>query len=287
MDELDKRLNAYRPDLADIRLEDKVRAGRYVEGELSTICVPKTPLRKRPDAALNFETEALFGEEVYVFEQSDGWSWIQQLKDKYVGYVPSDAVALGFKKFSYIVDHPRTFLYPEADIKKTPRLTLSMGSRLDIVDEIEENGTRFLVTREGEFIFERHCKAARAFSGPDYVNHAGRLLETPYRWGGSSAFGIDCSGLVQLSMFVAGTYVQRDSDMQAQSIGEPIEPGENFKYLDRGDLVFWDGHVAIVEDNKTLIHANAYTMSVVREPLSAAVKRIESTYGKPSQYRRP
>lgn len=286
-EELDKRLNAFRPDLADIRLEDRVRAGSYVEGELSTICVPKIPLRSRPDVSLDIETEALFGEEVYVFEQSDGWSWVQLLKDKYVGYVPTSAVALGFKKFSYIVDHPRTFLYPEANIKRTPRLTLSMGSRLDIVDEIEENGTRFLVTREGEYIFERHCKAARAFSGPDYVNLAGRLLETPYRWGGASAFGIDCSGLVQLSMFVSGTYVQRDSDMQVQSIGQVIEPGEKYKYLERGDLVFWDGHVAIVEDNKTLIHANGYTMSVVREPLSAAIKRIEGTYGKPTLYKRP
>jgi prepilin-type processing-associated H-X9-DG protein len=88
-------------------------------------------------------------------------------------------------------------------------------------------------------------------------------------------------------MFVAGTYVQRDSDMQAKSIGEAIEPGEKYEYLERGDLVFWDGHVAIVEDNKTLIHANGYTMSVVREPLAAAIKRIEGMYGKPTLYKRP
>lgn len=288
IDDLDPRLNAYRPDLADIRLEGKVRAGSFVEGELGTICVPSITLRKKPQTELGVETEALFGEEIYIFEQSDGWAWIQLLKDKYVGYVPIDAVSVGFKKISHIVSQPRTYLYPEPDMKKRPLAMLSMGSRLDIVDETVNNHIHYLLTRDGQAIVERHCRHFKAFSGPDYVNHAGRLLETPYRWGGASAFGIDCSGLVQLSMFLAGHYVKRDSDMQSASIGEIIqEPGDNYQYLDRGDLIFWDGHVAIMEDPKTIIHANAYTMSVSRESFKAAIKRIEPLYGLPTLFRRP
>jgi cell wall-associated NlpC family hydrolase len=286
-DEFDKRLHAFRPDLADKKLEGKVEAAEFVEGELATICVPSITLRSAPDKDLGVETEALFGEEIYVFEQTDGWAWIQLLKDNYVGYVPESAIAIGFKKISHIVLHPRTFLYPEANMKKRPLACLSMGSRLDIVDEVEGNGIRFLITRDGQALVERHCRHFRAFSGPDYVNHAGRLLETPYRWGGSSAFGIDCSGLVQLCMFIGGEYVKRDSDMQAKTIGEPIDPGEDFQYLQRGDLIFWDGHVAIVEDNKTIIHANGYTMSVAREPLLTAIKRIAHLYGQPTLFRRP
>lgn len=286
-EDLDKRLHAFRPDLADIRLEGKVQADAFVEGELATICVPSITLRSGPDKELGVDTEALFGEEIYVFEQNDGWAWIQLLKDNYVGYVPVEAVSIGFKKISHVVAQPRTFLYPEPDMKRRPLALLSMGSRLDIVDEAQGNGIQFLITRDGQAIVERHCRHFKAFSGPDYVNHAGRLLETPYRWGGCSAFGVDCSGLVQLAMFMTGVYVKRDSDMQAVSVGEVIDPGEGYKYLERGDLIFWDGHVAIVEDNKTILHANGFTMSVAREPISAAIARIEPLYGKPTLFRRP
>jgi cell wall-associated NlpC family hydrolase len=286
-DELDKRLYVYRADLADERLEGKVQAARYVKGELGTIRVPSITLRSAPDRELGVETEALFGEEIDIFEEANGWAWIQLLKDGYVGYVPVDAIAHGFKKISHIVDHPRTFLYPEADMKKRPLACLSMGSRLDIVDETEGNGIRFLLARDGAAIVERHCRHFKAFSGPDFVNHAGRLLETPYRWGGASAFGIDCSGLVQLSMFMSGKYVKRDSDMQAASIGEVIDPGDDFSGLQRGDLIFWKGHVAIAEDNETILHANGFSMSVSREPLKQAIQRIEPLYGMPTLCRRP
>lgn len=286
-DELDKRLYVYRADLADERLEGKVQAARYVKGELGTIRVPSITLRSAPDRELGVETEALFGEEIDIFEEANGWAWIQLLKDGYVGYVPVDAIAHGFKKISHIVDHPRTFLYPEADMKKRPLACLSMGSRLDIVDETEGNGIRFLLARDGTAIVERHCRHFKAFSGPDFVNHAGRLLETPYRWGGASAFGIDCSGLVQLSMFMSGKYVKRDSDMQSASIGEVIDPGDDFSGLQRGDLIFWKGHVAIAEDNETILHANGFSMSVSREPLKQAIQRIEPLYGMPTLCRRP
>lgn len=286
-DELDKRLHAYRPDLADIRLEGRVQASRFVKGELATIAIPSITLRSAPDKHLGVETEAVYGEEIDVFEQADGWAWIQLLKDGYVGYVPVDAIIMGFKKITHVVGHPRTFLYPEPNMKTRPLACLSMGSRLDIIDEVESNGLKYLLTREGHAIVDRHCRHFKAFSGPDYVNHAGRLLETPYRWGGCSAFGIDCSGLVQLSMLITGVYVQRDSDMQAASLGDVIEQGDDYQSLQRGDLIFWDGHVAIVEDNKTILHASGYTMSVARESLQKAIKRIEHLYGLPTLCRRP
>ena len=88
-------------------------------------------------------------------------------------------------------------------------------------------------------------------------------------------------------MFMAGNYVKRDSDMQAASIGEEIDPGDDFSGLQRGDLIFWKGHVAIAEDHDTIIHANGFSMSVSREPLKQAVQRIEPLYGKPTLCRRP
>ena len=123
-----------------------------------------------------------------------------------------------------------------------------------------KNGSaRYLVTESGEAVFAAHCLPADVPAGNDYVAIAGRFLETPYLWGGRSGFGIDCSALVQLSMLMAGQKVARDSDMQAQTLGTEI--GRDG--LRRGDLVFWPGHVGIIEDHDTLLHATGATMSVV------------------------
>jgi len=83
---------------------------------------------------------------------------------------------------------------------------------------------------------------------------------------------------------MAGRQVPRDTDMQAEAIGNAIDPEHDLK---RGDLVFWRGHVAIMTDGETIIHANGYTMMVSREPLAEAIGRIEPLYGKPTGYRRP
>ena len=121
----------------------------------------------------------------------------------------------------------------------------------------------------------------------DYVGVAEQLLSTPYLWGGASAFGIDCSGFVQLSMRMTGRSAPRDSDMQAAHLGEPLDPGKDFAGLRRGDLVFWKGHIAIMLDGRNIIHANGHTMMVSREPLAEAVERIAYLYGGPTGFRRP
>ena len=128
-----------------------------------------------------------------------------------------------------------------------------------------------------------HCQPIGKPIDTDYVAVASRFLETPYLWGGRSGFGIDCSGLVQLAMMMTGRAAPRDSDMQASRLGTPIERDA----LQRGDLVFWKGHVGIMEDDKTLLHANGHTMTVARENLEDAIKRIGWLYDAPTGFRRP
>jgi cell wall-associated NlpC family hydrolase len=112
---------------------------------------------------------------------------------------------------------------------------------------------------------------------PDFVAVAERLLEVPYLWGGKSALGVDCSGLVQLALSAAGLEAPRDSDMQERQLGIGIEiEGERR----RGDLVFWPGHVGIMRDDHRLLHATAHTMCVASEPLTAAHDRIRSATGR-------
>ena len=279
---LDRRLHAFRPDLADLALKGQVEADRFVSPQPAIINRPVVALLPKPDLTIGIDTELLMGEEVRVFERNNGWAWVQAVDDDYVGYLPEDALGPVFAP-THVVTAPRTFVYSGADLRFPTRMALSMGSRLTITGEAETRGTRYLILADGGALVARHLRPLPEPAAADYVSVAALFLETPYLWGGKSGFGIDCSGLVQLSMHMAGHKAPRDSDMQAKGLGTPVERQD----LKRGDLVFWKGHVAIMEDETSMIHANGNTMSVARETLEAAIKRIGWLYGTPTGYRRP
>ena len=279
---LDRRLNAFRPDLAEASLRGKVEAERFVEGSKAQIVTPVVALRPEPDLACGIDTELLMGEEVTVFERSNGWCWVKSLSDGYVGYLPEGAVKEGTAAATHIVIPQRTFLYPEPELRKPHVTVLSMGSRVRVSGTAEARGNHYVVLEDGTAIFARHVELIGHNDGGDYVDVALRFLETPYLWGGRSGLGIDCSGLVQLALSMTGRAAPRDTDMQAAGLGEPIAREE----LRRGDFVFWKGHVAIMEDPETIVHANGHTMTVARENFAAAVERIGWLYQQPTGYRR-
>lgn len=279
----DRRTHAYREDLADIRLRGRVEAERYVSGTPAHIRLPVVDLKPRPEPDAGTDTQLLRGEDILVFDRRDGWAFIQSALDDYVGYLPEAAVENGPSDATHIVCVPRTFAYPGAELKRPPLAALSMGSRLRVVSEAETRGTRYLLTEGGEALIATHCRPLADSAPADPVEVALKFLETPYLWGGRSGFGIDCSGLVQLAHQMSGRSAPRDSDMQRDGFGAVIELSE----LTRGDLVFWKGHVGIMEDDETLLHASGHTMSVTREDFRAAVARIGYLYGPPTLCRRP
>ncbi|MDO1580661.1 NlpC/P60 family protein [Rhizobium oryzicola] len=278
---LDRRLHAFRPDLADERLRGQVEASIFSTGEPAVVSAPVADLRPAPDLARGIDTQLLFGENVRVFERRDGWAWVQSDEDGYVGYLPETSLGQPFEA-THRIAVPRTFVYPEAELRKVPLQALSMGSRVRVTGEAETRGTRYFLLESGGAVIAAHCVPIEEAASDDYVAVATRFLETPYLWGGRSGFGIDCSGLVQLSMMMTGRKILRDSDMQA-SFGQEIAREE----LRRGDLVFWKGHVGLMEDAETLLHANGHTMTVARENLDAAIERIGWLYQYPTGYRRP
>ena len=282
----DSRLHAFRADLADERLRGTVEAERFVPGRPARIAASIADLRRAPRPDAEMDSQLLLGEDIRVFEESEGWAWVQAERDGYVGYVAATAVAPIAADATHVVSAPRTFIYPGPDMKLPRSSELSMGSRIAVTGHAETRGTKYALLASGEAIVARHLVAKDVFAG-DYVAVAETLLNTPYLWGGSSGFGIDCSGLVQLALRMAGRAVQRDADQQGETAGAAIDAGPAYENLQRGDLVFWKGHVAIMTDAANMIHANGHTMLVSREPLDAAVERIGYLYGKPTGFRRP
>ena len=263
----DPRLTPARADLAAKELEGKVTAARYVEGRVYEVIEPQAPLRAEPAPDAPLATEALKGERVTIYDSNgEGWAWGQLRADGYVGWLPANALAPAGPPLTHKVTALRTFAFRGPSIKLPPVEALPFGARLGIV-RIED---RMAVTRSGAYVPAAHL-APVDFDEPDFVAVAERFLGSPYLWGGKTVLGLDCSGLVQVALAGCGVACPRDSDMQEDALGVAVDTSE----LRRGDLIFWKGHVAIVRDRNTLIHANAFQMAVAIEPIAAAVTRIQ------------
>jgi hypothetical protein len=267
----DPRLTPARGDLAAKYLEGKVKADRFVAGETFEVTDPIAPLREQPSADAALLTQALKGERVTVYDRDgEGFAWGQLNNDDYVGWLPDRALAKPGAAPTHKITAIRTFAFPGPSIKLPPAETLPMGAMVTVVREDDE----FAVTREGWYLPKPHL-AGIDYRELDFVCVAERFVGTPYLWGGKSSFGIDCSGLVQIALNAAGTLCPRDSDMQQDSLGRPLEAADSGK-LQRGDLIFWKGHVAIVRDALTIVHANAHHMATVIENTQQAIARIKA-----------
>ena len=278
----DPRLIPARADLAAKDLEGKVEAARFVEGRAFEVIDPHTAVRAAPAPDAPLLTEALEGERVTVYDlNAEGWAWGQLAADSYVGWLSTNALAPVGAPATHKVSALRTFGFPGPSIKLPPLEALPLGARLAIA-RVED---RLAVTRSGAYVPLPHL-APLDFIEPDFVAVAERFLGVPYLWGGKTALGIDCSGLVQVALTAAGHVSPRDSDMQEGALGAPVADAEREVRLRRGDLVFWKGHVAIVRDPGTLIHANAFHMAVALEPLAEAVARIRAAGSEVTSVRR-
>lgn len=267
----DPRLTPARPEVAAKYLEGKVKAARFVAGEEFCVIDAIAPLRERPAADAMLSTQALKGERVTIYDRNDeGFAWGQLNGDGYVGWIPDAALAKPVSAPTHKVTALRTFAFPGPSIKLPPVETLSIGARITVV---RDNGA-FAVTDEGRYLPRGHVGGIDAME-MDFVAVAERFIGTPYLWGGKSSLGVDCSGLVQLSLTAAGTGCPRDSDMQQDGLGRELSPAE-MKHLKRGDLIFWKGHVAIVRDASTIVHANAHHMATVIENTHDAIARIKA-----------
>jgi cell wall-associated NlpC family hydrolase len=271
MSAMDRRLTPANGRVAALELAGRVPAERYVPGQGARVLRPVVDLLAEPGGAR--ERQLLTGEGVELFETHEGWAFIRAARDGYCGYV--EEAALGeARAATHFVATPATHLYAEESIKSPDLAHLSFGSRITVLHERRE----LFETPEG-FIPKKHLREIdRPFSDP--VTVAQMFFGTPYLWGGNSRMGIDCSGLVQAALLACGIPCPGDSDLQ-EALGREVE-GE----AQRGDLWFWKGHVAMLVDGETMIHANGHAMAVTYEDAKKAALRIEAQGGGPVTHRR-
>jgi len=262
----DKRVTPARPDLAAAHLKGAVDAPRYAEGEKFSVCIGRASLRVRPSDDSAQDSELLFGEVFTVYDSVSGWAWGQAASDLYVGYLRQDALGKALKTEAR-VSALMAPVFSAADLKTPVRDLLPLNA---VVPELAREGD--YVNVGPGFVHRQHLAVE---SQKDFVAIAERFVGVPYVWGGKTAAGLDCSGLIQTALHAVGKAAPRDTDMMEKALGDTIAISD----ARRGDLVFWKGHMGVMLDATRLLHANAFHMAVAVEPLSEAIARIEKIAG--------
>jgi len=251
--------------VAHTSLKGIVEADRYTEGRWMMVQQPIANLSETPRGGRT--SQLVFGERFLVLDTEDGFAFGQCERDGYVGYMISGALT-GAEPATHWVISPATHLYPRPDMKSPPDVCLYFGSQVKVTAEKGQ----FRRIHTGHFMPSQHLMPIKArFADP--VGIADLFLGTPYLWGGTSRWGIDCSGLVQACLHACGLDCPRDSDQQEAQLGEAIPPDAALK---RGDLIFWKGHVGMMASDRMLLHANARHMSVAYEPLKDAAAELSA-----------
>ena len=264
---MDSRVTPANGRVAANFLKGKVNSESFLEGSKAQCGFGPTDLLNAHDG--NRVSQLSLGDPIKVFERLNGFAYIQSEKDQYCGYISESYVAPR-TKLSHWVYVAGSNSYIKPDFKQKDMNEFFLGDKVTVK---KVTGVWAELTNGG-FIPVCHLKKIE-YQLVDYVATSRLLLNSPYLWGGGSRKGIDCSGLVQLALNVCGINCPRDTDMQEESVGKRVKLTEAKK----GDLVFWRGHVGILSEDDTLIHANAYHMAVIEEDFNLVMARIEKSDG--------
>jgi NlpC/P60 family/Bacterial dipeptidyl-peptidase Sh3 domain len=275
----DPRITPIRDDLASTALQGLITAKTYQTPIAMQVSAPIVPVRAAPMGDAEQWDQMVFGEGFDLLAEIDGFGWGQARRDGYVGYVDMAALSAPILSPTHRISALRTYGFSEPSIKSAPIGLYSLNALVTV----EGREGRFVRSTRGAGWFVESQLAPIGQFETDPVSVAERFLGAPYQWGGRESLGLDCSGLVQQAFYACGLTCPRDSDMQSTQIGASLYGSE----LRRGDLVFWKGHVGLMQDETRLLHANAHHMAVTSEPLEEAVQRIEAAgSGKPTAFRR-
>ena len=225
---------------------------------------PFSNIYKLPNKRSEVTSQILYGEKFKILSKRRSWIKIKSLYDRYVGFIKNKDYVKELK-ISHKVSNIQANIFKNPNIKS--KKALYFGSKLQVI----EKRNRFVRIEKNRWVKLKDIKKIN-HKEKNFIKIFKLFIKTKYVWGGKTNKGIDCSALLQIFFYYHNLFYPRDTKDQIKYSIKKIS-----KKFEKGDIIFWKGHVAICINSKQLIHAYGPEKRVLIMPIKKTIKRILNT----------
>ena len=224
---------------------------------------------KDPSRFAENTSQILYGEKFKILSKNKNWLKIKTSFDNYIGYIKNDSYIDNYKP-THKIHKLKTKIFKYSKIKKLYKTKnfLPFGSKIIIINK----NKKFIEYEKNKWIQKKDLKEIGHVE-KNYLKILKLFLKTKYTWGGKTYKGIDCSAILQLFFYYNNKFYPRDTKDQIR-YSKKNKKIEKFK---KGDIIFWEGHVAVCLDAAKLIHAYGPKKKVLIMPINYTIKIIKKT----------
>ena len=227
---------------------------------------PVINVHKKKNIKSAVVTQLLYGDTFKKLKKSGSWLKIKNDSDHYKGYIKKKNFPSN-QKNTHKVYNLYANLYSKPNVKNKIKKKLNFGSKMRVIKK-KDDFYKF----DNLWIKKKDLKGIN-YKTKDTFKNIKTFINTRYKWGGKHFSGIDCSGLIQLFFNFNNQFCPRDAKNQIRYFKKKID----LKNIKKNDLIFWEGHVAVVISKNKLIHAYGPFKKVVIMSIKKTIDRIQKT----------